>query len=50
MIDTMLLLICDILENIQCAQSILDFTILIQYVSHDDKMLQYIKHALYRLK
>ena len=37
-------------EAIQCARAILDFTILAQYVSNDDKTLRYMEHALYRLE
>ena len=44
------LLIQNAPEPIQCAQAILDFTMLTQYVSHDDEMLWYIEHALYRLE
>ena len=44
------LLIYDTIEIIQCARVILDFTMLAQYILHDEKMLHYIKHALYRLK
>ena len=44
------LLIQNAPEAIQCARAILDFTILAQYVSHDDKTLQYMEHALYRLE
>ena len=45
-----LLLIYDAPEAIQCAWAILDFTIRAQYVSHDDKTLRYMEHALYKLK
>ena len=38
------------LEAIQYAGAILDFTILAKYVSHDNKTLRYMKHALYKLK
>ncbi len=44
------LLIYDALEAIQYAQAILDFTILAQYVLHDNKTFRYIEHALYRLE
>ena len=44
------LLIQNAPEAIQCTQAILDFTILAQYVSHDDKTLRYIEHALYRFE
>ena len=37
-------------EAIQCAQAIFNFTMLVQYVSNDNKMLRYIEHALYRLE
>ena len=37
-------------EAIQCAQASLNFTILARYVLHDNKMLRYIEHALYRLE
>ena len=44
------LLIQNALKAIQCAQAIFDFTMLAQYVSHDDKTLRYMEHALYRLE
>ena len=44
------LLIYDAPEAIQCAQAILDFTMLAQYVLHDEETLRYIEHALYRLE
>ena len=44
------LLIYDTPEAIQYAQAILDFTILAQYISHNNKTLRYIKYALYRLE
>ena len=44
------LLIQNAPEAIQCARTIFDFTILAQYVLHDDKMLRYIEHALYKLE
>ena len=44
------LLIQNAPEAIQCAQAILDFMMLAQYVSHDDETLRYIEHALYRLE
>ncbi len=47
---TPLLLIYDALEAIQCARAILDFTMLAQYVSHNDKILRYMEHALYKLE
>ncbi len=43
------LLIYDAPEAIQCARAILDFTMLAQYVSHDEETLRYIEHAFYRL-
>ena len=46
----MLLLIYDAPEAIQYARAILDFTILAQYILHDNKMLHYIKHTLYKLE
>ena len=45
-----LLLIQNTPEAIQCARAILDFTMLAQYVSHDDETLRYMEHALYRLE
>ena len=45
-----LLLIYDAPEAIQCAQAILDFTMLVQYVLHTDKTLYYMEHILYRLE
>ena len=45
-----LLLIHDAPEAIQCTQAILDFTILAQYVLHDEETLCYMEHALYRLE
>ena len=44
------LLIHDVLEVIQYAQAILDFTMLAQYVSHDKETLHYMEHVLYRLE
>ncbi len=44
------LLIHHVPEVIQCTQAILDFTMLTQYVSHDEETLRYIEHALYRLE
>lgn len=44
------LLIHDAPEAIQSTWAILDFTILAQDVLHHDKMLRYMKHALYRLE
>ncbi len=46
----MSLLIYDVPETIQCAPAILDFTILAQYVSLDNKTLHYIAYVLYRLE
>ena len=43
------LLIQNAPEAIQYSRAILDFTMLAQYVLHDDKTLQYMEHALYRL-
>ena len=40
----------DALEAIQYTQPILDFTMLGQYVLHDNKTLCYMEHSLYRLK
>ena len=45
-----LLLIYDAPEGIQYAQAILNFLILIQYISHDNKTLRYIEHTLYKLE
>ncbi len=36
------LLIYDAPKTIQCAQTILNFTMLAQYVSYDEEMLRYI--------
>ena len=44
------LLIYDTLVVIQYTCTIFDFTILAQYILHDDKTLYYIEHALYRLE
>ena len=44
------LLIQNAPEAIQCAWAILDFTMLAQYVSHNDKTLRYMEHALYKLE
>ncbi len=44
-----LLLIKDVLETIYCARAILDFTMLAQYLLHDNETLSHIEHALYRL-
>ena len=44
------LLIYDAPKAIQCAQAILNFTMLAQYVLHDEETLRYIEHALYRLE
>ncbi len=49
-VAAMLLLIHDAPETIQCAQAILDFTILAQYVSHDEETLRYMEQALYKLE
>ena len=37
-------------KAIQYSRAILNFTILAQYVLHDDKTLWYMKYALYRLE
>lgn len=44
------LLIHDTPESIQCAQAIFEFTMLARYISHNNKTLQYIEPALYRLE
>ncbi len=44
-----LLLIQDVPETIHCARTILDFTMLAQYPSHDNETLSYMEYALYRL-
>ncbi len=44
------LLIHDAPEAIQYARAILDFTMLAQYILHDEETLRYIEHALYRLE
>lgn len=44
-----LLLIQDISETIYCACVILNFTMIVQYPLHDNKILSYIDHTLYRL-
>ncbi len=44
------LLIHDTSEAIQYAQAILNFTMLTQYVSHDNETLRYMEHTLYRLE
>ena len=44
------LLILDSSEAIQCAQTILDFTMLAQYVLNDKETLRYIEHKFYRLE
>ena len=49
-VAAMPLLIQNALEAIQCAWAILNFTMLAQYVSHDDETLRYMEHALYRLE
>ncbi len=43
-------LIHNTLKAIQYARAILNFTMLAQYISHDDKTLWYIEHVLYRLE
>ncbi len=47
---TMPLLIHDDSEAIQYAQTILDFTILAEYVLSHEEMLRYMEHALYGLE
>lgn len=37
-------------ETIQFAQTIPDFIMLAQYVLHDEEILRYIEHVLYKLK
>ena len=44
------LLIHNTPEAIQYSWVILDFIMLAQYISHDNKMLRYIEYVLYRLK
>ncbi len=44
-----LLLIQDALEIIHCTCTILDITMLAQYPSHNDEILSYMEHILYRL-
>ena len=44
------LLIQNAPKAIHCARAILNFTMLAQYVSHDDETLRYMEHALYRLE
>ena len=34
---------------IHCAQVIMNFMMLIQYISHDENTLNYMKHAFYRI-
>ena len=34
---------------IHCARVVMNFVTLIQYIFHDENMLSYIKHALYRI-
>ena len=46
----MLILIHDALRAIQYTWTILNFTILAQYIFYDKKTLRYIEHALYRLE
>lgn len=46
----MVLLIHDTLEAIQSTWAILNSTMLVYYVSHDNKMLWYMEHVLYRLE
>ncbi len=47
---TIPLLIYDTPEAIQYAWAIFHFTILGQYILHDDKMLRYMEYALYKLE
>ena len=47
---TTLLLIYDAPEAIQCTQAMLDFTMLAQYILHNEETLCYIEHALYKLE
>ena len=44
-----LLLIQDILKTIHCTRTILDFTMLAQYLLHDNERLFYTNYTLYRL-
>ena len=44
------LFIYDTSKAIQCAQAILNFTILVQYILRNEETLCYMKHILYRLK
>ena len=44
------LLIYDASEVIQYGQAILDFTMLAQYISHNEETLCYMEHVLYRLE
>lgn len=44
-----LLLIQDIPKTIYYTHAIIDFTMLAQYLSHNDETLSYMGHALYRL-
>ena len=46
----MSLLIYNALETIECTWAILDFIMLAKYVLYNNKTLQYIDHALYRLE
>ena len=46
----MFLLIYDALEAVQYTWAILDLTILAQYILHDDEILRYMEHVLYRLE
>ncbi len=49
-VATMPLLIYDASEAIQYTWIILDFIILAQYVLHNEEMVRYTEHALYRLE
>ena len=44
------LLIHNAPEAIQCTWAILNFTMLVQYILHHDKILRYMEHALYRFE
>ena len=35
--------------TIHCAQAIMNFVMLTQYISYDENILNYMKHALYRI-
>ena len=44
------LLIHDALKAIKCSQAFFDFTMLAQYVLHNDETLCYIEHVLYKIE